>query len=285
MPHATLVEHAVRRTDAGACDPSGRARLNLRRGEAHLWYALTDECFTPSRLSYYRTLLDENESRRLDRLAIDHVRHEYLLTRALCRVSLSHYADVAPSAWRFVANEYGRPRVAGPELSAPLRFNLSNSRGLVACLIARDADVGVDVEEITPDNKSEIAQTHFSLAELRSMASLPSAQQQRRFFELWTLKESYIKARGMGLSLALDQFSFDIVPGKSIRINFAKMDPDGAAAWQFELLRPGDRHSMAVAIHKGSGPDWPIRTIQTIPEWPGTRAYRAMLTKPEFVFD
>jgi 4'-phosphopantetheinyl transferase len=278
-----LVEHAAQRTGAGAYEPFGRACLNLQRGEVHLWYALTEQCCTPSRLSYYRTLLDESESQRFDRLAIDHVRHEYLLTRALCRVSLSHYVDVTPSAWRFVANEYGRPRIADPELSASLRFNLSNSRGLVACLIARDADVGVDVEEITPDNKLEIAQTHFSMAELRSMASLPSGQQQRRFFELWTLKEGYIKARGMGLSLALDQFSFDIVPGKSIRINLEKVDSESAAAWQFELFRPGDRHSMAVAIHKGIGPDWRIRTMQTIPGCAGTRAQGTMLTKSEFV--
>ena len=68
----------------------------------------------------------------------------FLATRVLVRQVLSRYESVAPDAWTFVANAHGRPEIAGPK--SELRFNLSNTPGLVVCAVTREVDVGVDVE-------------------------------------------------------------------------------------------------------------------------------------------
>src|SRR6266545_6685710 len=100
--------------------------LELPRSEVHLWYVLSNEVTEPSLLEAYQALLAPDESARRARYYFDKHRHEYLLTRALCRGVLSRYAGVAPEAWTFSANRYGRPEIASPP-GFPLRFNLTNT--------------------------------------------------------------------------------------------------------------------------------------------------------------
>jgi 4'-phosphopantetheinyl transferase len=229
--------------------------LRVAEGEAHVWYAWVDQCSSDDQLKSYRELLHEDEARRLDRFAFDYLKREYLVTRALCRTTLSLYADVDPAAWRFEVNAYGRPEIAEPALRVPLRFNLSNARSLVACVITRSADAGIDVEETDRHGDPlAIASHYFAPPELDSLFALPAGQQRLRFFTLWTLKESYIKARGMGLSIPLDAFAFDL-DGKAPRIDFTAPIIDDAAHWQFEISQPGPEHCMAVGVrHAGRRP-------------------------------
>jgi 4'-phosphopantetheinyl transferase len=229
-------------------------RMVIGPSQAHVWCAWTASCDQPDLLESYRALLNEAERARLERFAFDYLKLEYLVTRALCRTTLSHYASVAPTDWRFRLNQYGRPEIDMPGWQTNLRFNLSNARSLVSCVVTRDVDVGVDVEEL--DRRSEtvaIADHYFSPSEVEALRELPLPQQRQRFFEYWTLKESYIKARGMGLSIPLEQFSFHL-DGGPIRITFDKAIRDDPAHWQFLLHRPSERHLLAVGIdHKGMG--------------------------------
>jgi 4'-phosphopantetheinyl transferase len=122
-------------------------------------------------------------------------RHEYLVTRALVRTVLSKYVTVDPSTWRFEKNEYGKPAIVYPQGLPPLTFNLSNTTGLIACLVAFGRDVGVDVEDMTrPGETVEIAEQFFSPTEVAALRALPASAQRYRFFEYWTLKEAYIIA-------------------------------------------------------------------------------------------
>ncbi len=137
----------------------------------------------------------------------------------------------------------------------PIRFNLSNTRGLIACLVALDRDVGVDVEDTERASSAvDIADRFFSPGEVRALRALPQERQRARFFEYWTLKESYIKARGMGLAIPLDQFSFHLDDGPAIGISFDPRLGDDRSAWQFALYQPSARHTMAAAIRSGGGP-------------------------------
>lgn len=234
--------------------------------EAHVWYAWAEQCSAPRLLERYRALLNREERERLDRYAFDYLRLEYLLTRALCRTTLSRYADVHPGDWTFCANRYGRPEIAGPAGVGGLRFNLSNARSLVACVVTRDADAGIDVEESNhAGDLLSIADTVFSPSERAQLRALPQALQRQRFFDLWTLKESYIKARGMGLSLPLQKFSFD-VGAPAIGISFAPEMAQDAAHWQFALQRLGPCHTLAVSMERGDGPDFSVSMREVIPE-------------------
>jgi 4'-phosphopantetheinyl transferase len=227
----------------------------IEAGEVHVWYVLTDEVAQPELLAAYERLLQGEELARHRRLMIDRVRHEHLLTRALARTCLSRYADVPPEAWTFEMNRWGRPEIAAPEEARWLRFNLSNTHGLVACAVARDLEIGVDAEYVERKTTPvEIADRFFSAEEVAALHRIEGEHAQReRFFEYWTLKESYIKARGMGLAIPLGDFSFHLDDGPdAVRISFAPSLDDDPSSWSFWRARPTPLHRIATAVRCGA---------------------------------
>lgn len=240
--------------------------LALPPGLAHLWYVLADEVKDPALLARYHAWMSPDEAEKQARFYFPEGRHEYLMTRALVRGVLSRYADVAPEQWSFVRNEHGRPEIAGPAGVPPIRFNLSNTRGLIACLVTLDRDVGVDVEDTGRSGATiEIADRFFSAGEVRALHALPEARRRARFFEYWTLKEAYIKARGMGLAIPLGRFTFHLDEGPQIRISFDPRLEDDPDDWQFSLHRPTDRHQMATAIRRPRGEEVAIELREIVP--------------------
>jgi 4'-phosphopantetheinyl transferase len=173
---------------------------------------------------------------------------QYLVTRALIRTTLSRYADVPEQAWQFEANEYGRPHIARPRDCDGISFNLSNTTGLVACAVSGDCEIGIDVENTARALDTDaLAPTVFAPAELADFRQV--GQQHRRdcFYSYWTLKESYIKARGMGLSLPLDGFWFDL-SGPSPLLNVSDRCRDLPSRWRFYQYAPTEEHRIALAV-------------------------------------
>lgn len=225
----------------------------ISENEAHLWYGQPDSVSDPGVLRRYRTLLSADECEKLDRYRFAKDRHVGLLTRAMVRCLLSRYVDVAPSRWRFRTNRYGRPEIATPKRASTLRFNVSHTTGMIVVLISKNRDVGVDVEGLPYLGPClEIADRFFSPAEVTALRSLPAPEQPLRFIEHWVLKESFIKARGMGLSLPLEDFSFRIPrrPEENIEIRFDPSLEDDPERWQFSLEAIGDKHVVATAIER-----------------------------------
>jgi 4'-phosphopantetheinyl transferase len=228
--------------------------------EAHIWLTLPDELSNSKLLDAYHALLSPEEQERRRRYHFDEHRHEYLVTRALVRTVLSRYAEVDPAAWVFEANAYGRPAIARPTAAAGIRFNLSNTKGLITCVVAADRDVGIDVEDAERAVRAlDVADRFFSPLEVAALRALPEGAQGERFTAYWTLKEAYIKARGMGLAIPLDHFSFLLDEGPRVKIAFDPRLDDDPEAWQFLRLRPTRKHRIAAAIRRGS--DAPLRVV------------------------
>ncbi|MCK5877138.1 MAG: 4'-phosphopantetheinyl transferase superfamily protein [Candidatus Marithrix sp.] len=215
--------------------------LKIAPDEVHLWLAFPNLIQEPELLSAYNELLTKEEHQLYLRKHQKH-KHQYLVTRALIRSVLSRYINLKPSVWRFSKNKYGRPEVITDEL--PLRFNLSHTKDLIVCAVVLKQDIGVDIENIEHNNTTnqDVAQRFFSIAEAADLRSNPT----RSFFDYWTLKESYIKARGMGLSIPLHKFTFHIAD--HIKISFNSDLSDDSNQWQFWLLEPSPLHRMALAI-------------------------------------
>ena len=241
---------------------------SLSQNEAHLWVVRPERITAPELLRSYEALLTNDEREERDRFRFAKERHRCLVTRALVRSVLSRYADVPPDRWRFVANQYGRPEVAEPRLVPPLRFNLSHTNGLIVCLVATGREVGVDVEE--RQRSAELlgfAHGYFSPFEIAALSSLPKREQVDRVVMYWTLKESYIKARGMGLAIPLAQFSFDLDDrsGRGIRIFIDPRLDDDPESWQFRLLSYGRGHFIAASIRRRDGDILSLRLREIVP--------------------
>lgn len=231
------------------------ALLHLPPSELHLWFVLSDEIDDPALLRSYADLMNPEEQARYDRIIVQHARHQHLVTRALVRTTLSRYADVDPAAWVFANNEHGRPAIVPPEGASceDIRFNLSHTSGLIVCGVVRSQELGVDVEDSWRKRETvAIADRFFSAREVEALHALPRGRQQDRFFDYWTLKESYIKARGMGLALPLGRFSF-FPDRRPITIATEPSLQDDPATWQFELFSPTPRHRAAVSVRRGAG--------------------------------
>jgi 4'-phosphopantetheinyl transferase len=235
--------------------------------EVHLWIARAAEIRDPELLLAYDALLTKDEREKVARFRFEKDRHTSLVTRALVRTVLSRYAGVPPGDFRFETNEFGRPEIREPRSERSLRFNLSHTEGLVVCLVGRDREVGVDVENRTRGGDLlDVADRFFSPFEVRALRALPSEEQMDRFFLYWTLKESYIKARGMGLALSLSSFSFDLdSPESGIRILFDPDIGDDPGRWQFSAMSYGRQHTVAAGIELKRERELPIVLRETVP--------------------
>jgi 4'-phosphopantetheinyl transferase len=225
----------------------GTAALRLESGEVEVWLTATAAVGDALRPRYAQ-LLSAPEQARWQRFLVEGARDQYLIGRALLRTTLSRYADAPEAAWVFTMNEYGCPFVAEPAAHRDLRFNLSHAEGLVACAVTRQGEVGVDVENTERAvDPLALAPTVFAAAEIADVAAMPLERRRERFFSYWTLKEAYIKARGMGLSLPLDGFWFEL-GGAEPRIRFSDRCPDRAERWHFAQRWSTPSHALALAV-------------------------------------
>lgn len=242
--------------------------MQLPEREAHLWIVRPESVHEPRLLAAYDEVLSPDERARRDRYRFEKDRHTCLVSRALVRATLSRYAGVPPEAFRFETNAHGRPEIVAPERARELRFNLSHTRGLAVLLVARGREVGVDVEDRERDGKLiDVADRFFSPYEVRALHALPEPERLDRFFFYWTLKESYIKARGMGLAIPLSQFSFllDEQRERGIRVRFDPKLGDRPERWRFSAMSFGRRHAIAAAVESRGGNDVRLVVRETVP--------------------
>jgi 4'-phosphopantetheinyl transferase len=193
--------------------------------------------------------LGAEERVRHARFRFESDRDIYLVAHALTRRMLGRVIGVASDVLEFAAGEHGRPEIVAPESARAFRFNLSHTHGLVACAVTRAADIGVDVEyaERRVDVLG-VARQVFSPREVAGLAALSGAAQRERFFELWTLKEAYIKAIGKGLSAPLRSITFDPAQPDPVPVAFGPEVADDHNRWCLRRFRVGSEHRLALAL-------------------------------------
>jgi 4'-phosphopantetheinyl transferase len=228
--------------------------------EVHVWLADPDERMDAAQLERLAMVLDPEERGRHRRFRFERDRRLFLVAHALLRTTLSRYRETPPAAWRFGTGAHGRPEIAEPAPGPLLRFSLSHARGLAACAVTLDCDVGIDVEISKPmDDLSSLARQALTAEERRALEALPAAERAASFLVSWTLKEAYGKARGLGLSLPLGSFGFAIEGRGGDRIRLLPPPDDRGDAWQFRISRPTAEHQLALAIRCGRGAERSIR--------------------------
>jgi 4'-phosphopantetheinyl transferase len=264
--------HSERRTStpsqqAGhtpACDAN--SRLRLPPGQIDVWVTPVDEVPEADLAAQFDQVLIDDERRQHDRFVFEKDRRRYRVTRSIVRYVLSRYAPIAPADWRFTPTVHGRPLIANRHAAADdLVFNISHSDRVVMVGVAWACQLGLDVEDLNRNVPIDMVDRFFSAGEVRQLRALPPALQPRCFLDIWTLKESYIKARGKGLSLPLSKFGFAWGDEPRLQAHFDAELNDSACNWTFWQWCPGGGSVAALCVENQPGIDKVVTVRRAIP--------------------
>lgn len=216
--------------------------------EVHVWRARLD---VPWSWTFDEALSLEDRG-RADRFRFESDRRKFCMARASLRLILGRYLKAKPGRLTIDTGDYGKPYFPDAKASLGLRFNLSHSHQLALIAVARDREVGVDVEFMRPNFVTdEVAGHFFSPAEAEQLRALPPEVKTQSFFNCWTRKEAYIKARGEGLYCQLDQFDVTLRPGSPAMLLNSRIDSKEVSRWSFQDLYPESGYAATLAVERG----------------------------------
>lgn len=235
----------------------GPDSLTINRDEVHVWRAALN--VHPELLKSLLFLLTEEERARSLRFRFRKDRERFTAARGVLRAIVARYLRVDPSCLQFQYSDFGKP-VLSREFDTAIRFNVSHAGELALYAVSLHREVGVDVERIRFDLAyEEIADQFFSPQESSELRALPVERQPEAFFRCWTCKEAFVKAKGGGLSLPLNQFDVSLAPGKPGSLLSIRDDSKEASHWALQELDVGVGYVAALAVE---GHGWTLKRWQ-----------------------
>lgn len=226
--------------------------LRLGRNEVHLWRAFLNQAAANSAVFYPILSTEEIERAGKYRFRKDH--DCFVAARGILRTILSYYLKIKPSQILFKYNKYGKPALSELPDKAVIYFNASHSNELALYAFTFVSEIGIDVEYINRNLAFEdIVEKFFSGDEAAMLREFPEEKKAEGFFNCWTCKEAYIKARGQGLSLPLEKFSVSFAAHESDVLLNADDDPDESLRWVIKKLVPTPDYAAAIAV---DGRNW-----------------------------
>jgi 4'-phosphopantetheinyl transferase len=189
----------------------------------------------------------------------------FLLGRAMARSLVGRALGVAPEAWPWREGPRGRPEIDRP--ACAVSFNVAHSGGVVVCALAHEAEVGIDVEDRRRTRLDrELVARYCSSAEAADIARAGDDWQDR-FLRYWTLKEAYLKARGLGIAVHLSDLSFTLGANGDARVDFLDSLAGSDPNWAFDLRDLDEAYYVAVAASTPHGMR-PVFALDPLPpEW------------------
>ena len=199
-------------------------------------------------IAQFLALLSDQELKRANRYLVEHARTSFVISRGVLRLLLAKYLATDPRTIRFQQNSYGKLFLA----DSSLQFNLSHSQELALFAFTMDCPLGIDVEFIDQHIEYlDIAERFFSIEEYGMLLALPGLERRQAFFNCWSRKEALIKARGMGLFLALTSFSTEVsfIKDDIVKVTFADSAQPAISNNLFlRSLDPGKQYTAACAV-------------------------------------
>ncbi|MCM2442241.1 4'-phosphopantetheinyl transferase superfamily protein [Agrobacterium vitis] len=237
----------------------GSYPLEIHPDEIHVWLVASDVWGNSAAPD--RNVLSAGERAKLSRLRLESDRRSYRVAHETLRQLLSAYCpSVEPKAWQFEYGTAGRPDLKASE--SGLTFNLSHTCGQAALAFARDCQLGVDVETVIADTDLDLAESICTTDELRALRALPQVDQPRRFTQLWTLKEAYLKAIGKGLSQSPQSIGFRFL--ESVEISHQIMEPLDAPNANFRFCSSQVSATQSLAVAWGTPEARPKRRLKIV---------------------
>ena len=220
----------------------------LADGDVHVWLAALDQ--PPPLLEQLARTLSDDERTRAERFRFEQHRMRFVVRRGLLRTILGSYLNTDPGRLRFGYGPRGKPSLPAPPPDQPLHFNLSHSQGLALYAVTRGREIGVDIECVRPLADVEaMAQQFFSAQENAALRAVPPEQRLETFFRFWSCKEAYVKARGDGLALPLDQFDIILTSDEPPRVvDRTAGEAEPVRSWTLRELQPAPGCAAALVV-------------------------------------
>ena len=217
-------------------------------------YSLRVDGLTEADVAPWRSGLDAGEIARADRFMFPNSRIEFTAAHALARWALGEALGVDRRAFSFIPGAHGKPDAWLGDKPAPVSFNLTHTKGIVAVAVstAPDLALGVDFEALDRNVDLKVADSYFGPREVAWLMACPDDDKPEGFLRLWTLKEAFIKATGKGLTQNLASFGFEV---EVERIYFTEDIPDDPALWSFQQRLIDDRFLGAVGWRRPESGD------------------------------
>lgn len=221
--------------------------LALAADEVHIWLASLEqpaEC-----VQQFLATLAPDERTRAARFYFEKDRRHFIVARGILRALLGSYLQMSASDLHFTYNPYGKPALGLLAHSPALSFNLSHSHEMALYAFTYGREIGVDIEYMRPlalDEYLQLAQHHFSPREYATLRARPAAERKQAFFNCWTRKEAYIKARGKGLALPLDSFDVSLAPNEPAELLASREAPYTVTDWTLRALMVPNEYAAAL---------------------------------------
>ena len=231
-------------------------QLALTGSAVHVWRATLR--LPEAQVARLACLLNAEEQARARRLRFEDKRQSFVAARGILRSILGRYLGISPQQIQFSYTAHGKPELAASH-TTELQFNLAHSGDLALVALANGRPIGVDLESLRPiEAIDQIVAGYFSLAERAAFQQLPLEHRLTAFFAAWTRKEAYLKARGEGLTLPLDQAEVAFLPSEAPTLSADGQRPSGATSWVLLDLdtAPGYRAALAVLGPVGELAAW-----------------------------
>ena len=225
--------------------PVPRVLPTLKVDEVHVWAASLQQPAATVRA--LESLLSLQELNRADRFRNEADRCRYVVAHGVLRRVLAGYRKADPRRLRFTIGKNGKPALSDESGSTALRFNLSHTESMALIAVTLGREIGVDVERVRPIFELDsIVENYFSSHERDTLRTMESTAKRDAFYRCWTRKESYAKATGGDLPVALRSFDTMLSSGPAdLPTLGATRD---ASSWNLYELLPADGYVGAVAI-------------------------------------
>lgn len=203
--------------------------------EVQLWLADLDR--PPVPLPQLDALLDPDERARAARFHFEVHRHRFTAGRGLLRLLLGRFLGRPPAELRFGYGAKGKPFLVDPP--AELRFNLSNSANGLLIAVARERELGADLESLRPLSDADaLVERFFAPGERETYRRTAPEERLPCFYSGWTRKEAYVKARGDGLSLPTTEFEVALARAEPPCLVRFDREPEELGRWSFAAFEP-----------------------------------------------
>jgi 4'-phosphopantetheinyl transferase len=188
-------------------------------------------------LHFLDAFLDGRDRERVARFRFPADKARFVLGRGMLRKCLGYYLEQAPETVELAFTNKGRPILVHDER---IQFSISHTQDLVALALTDGANIGIDLEAVSPHlDLVELAERVFSAEDLAIFQAHPAHEKLAAFYRAWTRKEAYLKARGEGIAEGLQQICVSMAPQEVLSVQDKRHDSETKEWHLVSLPLPG----------------------------------------------